>query len=91
MVFIMLYINEVEEFVFICFVNEGLGDENIDILVVNNINMFGFYFIMSSFVLSFVIEMENIWVCKYMFNFLVSIVGSEEMVDLSGLEYFIDL
>lgn len=84
------HINEAEEFVFTRFANEGLGDENTDTLVVNNINMPGFHFIMSSFAPSFVIEMENIRVRQHTPNPPASTVGSEEMADPSGLEYLID-
>ncbi|MCG8330845.1 MAG: DUF2341 domain-containing protein [Chitinophagales bacterium] len=83
------HINDQNEFVFTRFANEGLGDENTDTLIVQNINMPGFHFIMSSFSPSFIIEMENIRVRQHTTNPPSSFVGEEQMLTPSSLDQII--
>ena len=68
------------------FANEGLGDENLDTLTVNNVSMTGFRFIVSTFGPSFTIEMDNIRVRQHSDNPPVSTVGEENMLDPNSVE-----
>ncbi|MEL7249266.1 MAG: DUF2341 domain-containing protein [Bacteroidota bacterium] len=70
-----------DEFMFNRFANESIGDENLDTFIVNNINMSGFHFIVSSFAPSFVIETDNVRVRQHAETPPVSTVGMEEMTD----------
>ncbi|MEL6659755.1 MAG: DUF2341 domain-containing protein [Bacteroidota bacterium] len=70
-----------DEFMFNRFANESIGDENLDTFIVNNINMSGFHFIVSSFAPSFVIETDNVRVRQHAEIPPVSTVGMEEMTD----------
>lgn len=83
------HINDQNEFVFTRFANEGLGNENTDTLIVQNINMPGFHFIMSSFSSSFIIEMENIRVRQHTAYPPSNSVGEEQMLSPSSLDQLI--
>lgn len=72
------------------FANEGLGDENLDTLTVNNLSMSGFHFIVSSFSPSFVIEMDNIRVRQHTDTPPLNTVGMEQNADPNRIEELID-
>ncbi|WP_425412704.1 DUF2341 domain-containing protein [Lewinella cohaerens] len=84
------HINDDNQFVITRFANEGLGDENLDTFTVNNINMPGFHFIVSSFSNTFIIEMDNIRVRQHTATPPVSTNGAEIFLDPSNLTSLID-
>jgi hypothetical protein len=84
------HINDQNEFVMTRFANEGLGDENLDTLTVQGLNMSGFHFIVSSFGAPFVIEMDNIRVRQHTDNPPVSVVGMEMGADPNSLPSMIN-
>ncbi len=79
-----------DEFMMTRFANEGLGDENLDTLTVNNLTMSGFHFIVSSFAPSFVIEMDNIRVRQHADAPPSSTVGAEQNADPNRVQELID-
>lgn len=84
------HINDDNQFVITRFANEGLGDENVDTFTVNNLNMPGFHFIVSSFSNSFIIEMDNIRVRQHTATPPTSSNGAEIFLDPSSLTSLID-
>lgn len=82
--------NEQNEIVISRFANEGLGDENTDTHVVQNINMSGFHFIVSGFGPSFIIEMDNFRVRQHTDTPPTSTTGAEMDADPSSVRHLID-
>lgn len=83
-------ITENDMFMMTRFANEGLGDENLDTLTVNNLVMPGFHFIISSFSPSFIIEMDNIRVRQHSDQPPSSAVGAEQNADPNQVDDLID-